>query len=103
MIIFGPGPIGQGAAILARQMGAADVAVVGMRDETRLTTLREIGFTHLIDMADEGAAQRLSEITGDGFDIAIEAAGAPAVVGQALSVLQPWGILALAGMPAGND
>ncbi|MEI9931207.1 MAG: zinc-binding dehydrogenase [Rhizomicrobium sp.] len=73
-----------------------------MRDEARLATLRQIGFTRLIDMADESATQRLSEIAGDGFDIAIEAAGAPTVVDQALSVLKPWGILALAGMPDGN-
>jgi len=102
VIVFGPGPIGQGAAILARQMGAADVAVIGMRDESRLATLRQIGFTHLIDMEEADAAQRLGEIAGDGFDIAIEAAGAPGVVDQALSVLKPWGILALAGMPDGN-
>jgi threonine dehydrogenase-like Zn-dependent dehydrogenase len=102
VIVFGPGPIGQGAAILARQMGATDIVVVGMRDEARLATLRQIGFKHLIDLAQEGAAQRLTEISGDGFDIAIEAAGAPAVVDQALAVLKPWGILALAGMPEGN-
>jgi threonine dehydrogenase-like Zn-dependent dehydrogenase len=100
--VFGPGPIGQGAAILARQMGAADVVVVGMRDETRLGTLRQIGFKHLIDLAESDAAERLTDIAGDGFDIAIEAAGASAVVDQALSVLKPWGILALAGMPEGD-
>jgi threonine 3-dehydrogenase len=102
VIVFGPGPVGQGAAILARQMGAAQVVTVGMRDETRLATLGQIGFEHLIDLAEANAAERLTEITDDGFDIAIEAAGAPAVVDQALSVLKPWGILALAGMPDGN-
>ncbi len=102
VIVFGPGPIGQGAAILARQMGAADVVIVGMHDESRLATLGQIGFTHLIDLAEAGASQRLTEIAADGFDIAIEAAGAPAVVDQALSVLKPWGILAVAGMPEGD-
>jgi 2-desacetyl-2-hydroxyethyl bacteriochlorophyllide A dehydrogenase len=102
VIVFGPGPIGQGAAVLARQMGASDVVVVGMRDEARLQTLAGIGFRHLIDMAQSGAAQRLAEIAGDGFDIAIEAAGAPGVVDQALSLLKPWGVLALAGMPEGD-
>jgi threonine dehydrogenase-like Zn-dependent dehydrogenase len=41
-------------------------------------------------------------LAGDGFDIAIEAAGALPVVEQALSVLKPWGVLAMAGMPEGE-
>jgi threonine 3-dehydrogenase len=102
VVIFGPGPIGQGAAILARQMGAIDVAIVGMHDETRLQTLRQLGFQQLIDMSETGADLRLRTLAGDGFDIAIEAAGALPVVDQALSVLKPWGVLAMAGMPEGE-
>jgi len=99
VVVFGPGPIGQGAAILARQMGASDVVVVGMDDPARFATLRALGFDRLVDMASHDAADQLSRLSGDGFDIAVEAAGVPAVIDQALSVLRPWGILAAAGMP----
>ncbi len=102
VVIFGPGPIGQGAAILARQMGAADIVIVGMDDETRLATLRRIGFEQLIDMTEADASDRLKSIAGNGFDIAIESAGSLVVVEQALSVLKPWGVLAMAGMPEGD-
>ena len=99
VIVFGPGPIGQGAAILAKQMGASDVVMVGLNDAARFATLHALGFDRVVDMADPDAATKLAALAGDGFDIAIEAAGVPAVVDQALSVLAPWGILALAGMP----
>jgi 2-desacetyl-2-hydroxyethyl bacteriochlorophyllide A dehydrogenase len=99
VVVFGPGPIGQGAAILARQMGASDVVVVGMNDAARFATLRALGFDRVVDMADADAREKLAVLAGDGFNIVIEAAGVPAVVDQALAVLAPWGILALAGMP----
>jgi threonine dehydrogenase-like Zn-dependent dehydrogenase len=99
VIVFGPGPIGQGAAILAKQMGASDVVMVGLNDAARFATLHALGFDRVVDMADPDAATKLAALAGDGFDIAVEAAGVPAVVDQALSVLAPWGILALAGMP----
>jgi len=98
VVVFGPGPIGQGAAILARLMGASDVVVVGMNDSARFVTLRALGFDRVADMANADAKAQLAALAGDGFNIAIEAAGVPSVVDQALAVLAPWGILALAGM-----
>ena len=98
VVIFGPGPIGQGVAVLARQMGAADVAVVGFRDAARFATLRELGFAQLIDMSENGAGEELAALAGRGFDVAIEAAGVASVVDQALAVLRPQGVLAMAGM-----
>ena len=57
VVVFGPGPIGQGAAIFARKAGA-DVAVVGHGDAARFATLRRLGFDTLIDLAEpDGAAQ----------------------------------------------
>jgi len=98
VVVFGPGPIGQGAAVLAREMGAAEVAIVGFKDHARFETLRSLGFEQLVDMSEEGAADRLKALAGRGFDIAIEAAGVASVVDQALAVLKSQGVLALAGM-----
>jgi threonine dehydrogenase-like Zn-dependent dehydrogenase len=99
VIVFGPGPIGQGVAILARQMGAADVVMVGLDDAVRFDTVRRLGFDRIVDVAAPDAATRLAELAGDGFDIAVEASGAPPAVDQALGTLKPWGILAIPGMP----
>jgi threonine dehydrogenase-like Zn-dependent dehydrogenase len=101
-LVYGPGPIGQGVAVLAREMGAAEVAVVGLSDAARFATLRTLGFDHLFDMSEPDAAERLSAFAGDGFDIAIEAAGVASVIDQALALLRPLGILAMAGMGAAS-
>jgi threonine 3-dehydrogenase len=98
VLVYGPGPIGQGVAVLAREMGAADVAVVGLSDAARFATLRTLGFDHLFDLSEPGAADRLVAFAGDGFDIAVEAAGVASVIDQALTLLRPLGVLAMAGM-----
>jgi threonine dehydrogenase-like Zn-dependent dehydrogenase len=94
--VFGPGPIGQGVAVLARQLGAADVVIVGRDDGPRLQLLREMGFETLIDLAEAEAAERLAAMPG--VALAVEAAGVPEAAEAALSLLAPEGVLALAGM-----
>jgi threonine 3-dehydrogenase len=106
VLVFGPGPVGQGVAVLARAFGASEVAVVGLSDAVRLEALRAAGITQLFDMAMEGTAQRLAETAGGGFDIVVEAAGVPEVINQALGLLRAQGVLAIAGMgekPASVD
>jgi threonine dehydrogenase-like Zn-dependent dehydrogenase len=98
VVVFGPGPIGQGAALLAKRQGAADVVVVGYNDAARFATLRALGIDRLVDMAEADAPEQLKVLAGAGFDIAIEAAGVGSVVDQALAVLRSQGVLALAGM-----
>ena len=104
VLVFGPGPIGQGAATLARAFGASEVGIVGLSDQARFATLRAMGFEALFDLAEDGAAERLAAAAG--FDIVVEATGVPAVVNQALGLLRSEGVLAIAGMsekPANVD
>jgi threonine dehydrogenase-like Zn-dependent dehydrogenase len=96
VVVFCPGPIGQGVAVLARHLGAAEVAVVGHEDGPRLQLLREMGFETLIDLVEAGAAERLAALPG--FALAVEAAGVPEAAEAALGVLAPGGVLSLAGM-----
>lgn len=98
VVIFGPGPIGQGAAVLAREMGAAKIVVVGCRDAHRLAAVRDMGFEDTADIGDEGGTGHLRALAGAGFDIAIDAAGSAGAINQALELLRPQGILALVGM-----
>jgi len=97
-VVFGPGPIGQGAAIFARKAGAA-VTIVGHGDAARFATLRGLGFTSLIDLAEPDGQSRLTALAGAGFDVAIEASGAPPVINTGLAALRPYGAFILAGMP----
>jgi len=99
VIVFGPGPIGQGAAIFARQAGAAEVAVIGHGDTARFATLRQLGFDTLIDLAAPDGQDRLTALAGAGFDVALEASGAPPVINTGLASLRPYGTFVLAGMP----
>jgi len=99
VVVFGPGPIGQGAAIFARKAGAAEVAVIGHGDTARFATLRRLGFDMLIDLAEPDGQARLTALAGAGFDVALEASGAPPVINTGLAALRPYGIFVLAGMP----
>jgi len=99
VVVFGPGPIGQGAAIFARRAGAAQVVVVGHGDLARFETLRRLGFETLVDLAEPGGPALLSRLAGKGFDVALEASGAPPVINIGLAVLKPYGVFVLAGMP----
>lgn len=99
VVVFGPGPIGQGAAIFARKAGAAEVVIVGHGDTARFETLRRLGFDRLIDLAEPDGQARLNQAAGDGFDVALEASGAPPVINIGLAALRPYGVFVLAGMP----
>jgi len=99
VVVFGPGPIGQGAAIFARKAGASEVAVVGHGDTARFATLRRLGFDTLIDLAEPDGAARLTALAGAGFDVALEASGAPPIINIGLASLRPYGTFVLAGMP----
>jgi len=98
VIVFGPGCVGQCAAALAKHLGASEVVVVGMNDGPRFEVLRKFGIETFVDMAQPGAAETLAAIAGDGFDLAVEAAGVASVINQALSVLRQEGVLSVAGM-----
>lgn len=95
VVVFGPGTIGQGCALLARRAGA-EVTIVGLNDAARFATLRTMGFTRLIDLADGQAALKAA----GPFDIAIEAAGAPAAVNLALLSLRLRGTMVAVGIHA---
>jgi 2-desacetyl-2-hydroxyethyl bacteriochlorophyllide A dehydrogenase len=99
VVVFGPGPIGQAAAIFARRAGADRVTVVGHGDKARFETLRILGFEDLVDLADPDGQNKLSQLACAGFDVAIEASGAPPVINIGLGVLKPFGTFVLAGMP----
>ena len=101
VLILGPGNIGQGAALFAREAGAAKIVVAGRHDAPRLGVLQKLGFTDLVDVGDTPLHSALApHLAGGRFDVVIEATGAPAIVQPALDVLRTRGILVVVGIHA---
>lgn len=95
VLVIGPGFIGQGIAVLAREKGAR-VVVVGRDDEPRLAALRTIGFEHLIDTRDTALEQAVAPLAP--FDAIIEAAGVPTLVNATLPFLKKRGLFTIVGI-----
>jgi threonine 3-dehydrogenase len=99
VLVVGPGNIGQGIALFARDAGASEVVIVGKDDEMRLGTLRKMGFADTVDLGERTLEVALAPYLARGrFDVVIEATGVPAVVQPALDVLRKRGILVIAGI-----
>jgi threonine dehydrogenase-like Zn-dependent dehydrogenase len=102
VLILGPGPIGLGAALFAREAGAAAV-LVGRHDAFRLELARSIGIEHALDVG-EGSLTDLLVRHGQArpFQSIIEAVGSPALVTTALDWLDQRGRLVIAGIHAAS-
>jgi threonine 3-dehydrogenase len=99
VLVLGPGNIGQGVALFAREAGARQVVIVGRNDAARLESLRTMGFADTIDLADRAFAGALAPYVEEGkFDVVIEATGVPVVVQQGLDVLAKRGIMVIVGI-----
>lgn len=99
VVVLGPGTIGQGIALLARAAGAR-VIVVGRDDALRFKTLRALGFSQLIDVAEQDLTEAVRTFTGGKADKVFEATGAPSSIRDGLSILRDGGILVTAGIHA---
>lgn len=101
VLVIGPGTIGQGIALFAEAAGAKEVVVVGHDDQPRLNTLHALGFAQSADSAGQSLSEAVAPWTANGlFDVVIEAAGVPALVPEALSLLRKYGVLVIAGIHA---
>lgn len=99
VLVLGPGNIGQGIALFAREAGAADVVVAGHSDAARLQVLRRLGFEHLLDFAEQPMNEALAQVCRERpFDVVIEATGVAAVIAPALQSLKPHGVMVITGI-----
>lgn len=98
VVIFGPGTIGQGAAVMARLAGASQIVVVGYDDKPRFDVLRTLGFNDCFDLAEPGAQEALRKLAGKGFNVAIEAAGVNSALELGLELLETCGVLVAVGI-----
>jgi len=98
VLVLGPGTIGQGIALMAREAAAALVAVAGRDDGPRLATASALGFEDVFDLAEPADEGRLNDLAGAGFDVVLEAAGSAAAVRLAIERLRSGGVLVVAGI-----
>lgn len=89
-VVFGVGPIGIMAMQAANAFGARMCVCVDISDD-RLAVAKKMGATHTINSLKEDPVKRIKELTGNGCDIAIEAAGTEITFNQALECLKSHG------------
>ncbi len=106
VVVFGAGPIGLGAVLAFKSLGAGHVVVVDLLP-ARLSKALEIGADAVINSAEEDVLARLIELHGEGdamfggragSDVYLDAAGAKAVVDTALAVAKNGAILGIVGV-----
>lgn len=106
VVVFGAGPVGLGAALAFRSLGAGHVVVVDILPG-RLDKALQIGADAVINSAEENVVDRLIELHGEGeamfpgkagTDIYLDAAGAPAVVDTALAAAKRHATLCVVGV-----
>jgi len=99
--VVGGGPIGLLCALAATTMGAA-VTVIEPQAHRRALAL-EIGARAVIDPAAGPVTAQASEATGGrGFDVVLEAAGAPAAMASAFPIAALGGRVVLVGIDVGG-
>ncbi|MFC4555760.1 zinc-dependent alcohol dehydrogenase [Georgenia faecalis] len=105
VVVFGAGPIGLGAALSAKAVGASHVVVVDIQPK-RLETALRVGADAVINSAEEDVKERLIELHGtagpsfvrdtrpdtDGY---VDAAGAPAVIESILRMVKHRAVVSI--------
>ena len=102
-IVFGPGPIGLLAAQFCHMLSAKDVILVGLSadKELRADVAKQMGVTEFIASDTEDLNARIHEICGrEGADVAIDCAGAPIVLRQAIANVRKDGTIIKVGASA---
>jgi threonine dehydrogenase-like Zn-dependent dehydrogenase len=105
VLIMGPGQRGLSSVIACREAGARNIIVTGLAvDHNKLELAKVFGATHIIDVENENAKQRVKEITdGRGVDVVVDVSSyAVEPVVDALSFVRAGGTVVLAGVKGGK-
>ncbi len=99
-LITGGGTIGQLVLLVARTSGAGKIAVSEVVKERRELAFLQ-GADIALDPTDSLFKEKAMDFSGGGFEVIIEASGAPAAVKQALELARRGGTIVLVGsLPA---
>jgi L-iditol 2-dehydrogenase len=100
VVVFGPGPVGLLAAMVARASGATSVTVVGRpSSSTRLELASALGLITWEVHGQEDAVNALVEAHGgSGADVVIDATGSPSAISAGLRTLRRRGRFCAVGL-----
>jgi alcohol dehydrogenase len=104
VLIQGSGPQGLAAVVVARECGAGQIIVTGLRrDRARLELALRLGADTAIDAERESVVERVQELTdGRLVDVVLEVTGSPGAIVASSQLVRPMGTLVLAGQ-TGRD
>ncbi|MFA5667728.1 MAG: 2,3-butanediol dehydrogenase [Balneolaceae bacterium] len=97
VLITGAGPIGLLTVQVALAMGASQIFVSDL-SENRLKKAKEVGATHTFDARDKDVPKKIRELTGNGVDIFIDAAGVQQSFDTGINSLRNGGMAILVAL-----
>ena len=100
--VFGTGAVGLAAVMAARLVVADPIIGVDIKPK-RLKLALQLGATHAIDNRHQDVAARIANITGKGVDYVVETTGRTEMHQLAITVLNPYGVVALLTGEEGTD
>lgn len=101
--VFGLGAVGLSAVMAAKICGCCAIIGVDIKPN-RLALAKELGATHVLDASAVNPTVEIKRITGDGANYALECAGNPKVLRQALESVRRPGVCGLiGGAPMGTE
>jgi len=96
LAIFGQGPVGLSATLIASAMGARIIAVDILPE--RLELARAFGADSTVDASTDDPVATLNELTrAEGVDLALECSGAPEARVAAVRATRTWGTVCYVG------
>src|SRR5262245_39878299 len=96
VLVSGAGTIGLLVGATARALGAASVVAMDTARGRRAAAVR-LGAAQALDPLDPALSAAARELSRDGFDVVIEAAGAPASLRAAFDLVRPGGTIVQVG------
>jgi L-idonate 5-dehydrogenase len=102
VLVTGAGAIGLLTAITARAYGAAPVAISDLVRERR-EKAQELGIDAVLDPTAADFVERARELSGEGFDVVLEASGAPPALRSAFDLVRPGGTIVQIGTLGAAD
>lgn len=101
VVVLGTGPLGLFSIQMAKIMGAVNIVVVGLDEDTktRFAVAKELGATHVVNGSVEDVVKRCQEICGkENLGLVLECSGANIALKQAIEMLRPNGEVVRIGM-----
>lgn len=95
-VVFGAGSIGLMLVQWLRILGASLIVCADIADEN-LEVARQVGAHVALNPRNVDIPEEISKLTGDGVDLALEAAGTPQTLAQTIQVTRPRGAVVCAG------